>query len=193
MKFPLLKREYRSLIDTSIFIVTLLAANALWKLSVSGEEYGKAVTWFGLDASLFFDVITRHVANVVFWIVSHLRSTAHFVNEYVILFDTGTSTAIVWGCAGVKQAFIYIILLLTTQRSWRDKWIYIPIGLVVCYLFNILRIVIITLVIEYHQEYFEFLHSYFFKFLYYGVMFLLWRHLVENSEPTFSERLLQTK
>jgi exosortase/archaeosortase family protein len=51
---------------------------------------------------------------------------------------------------------------------------YIPLGLVLVYLFNIFRISSIAAVIEQHPDWFKFTHEYFFKYLFYGLIFGMW-------------------
>lgn len=165
--------------DVVVFAVTLLAADLLWKLTVHGDERGTEVTWFALNASPLFDAVTRHVTDEVYWVVQCFRDTVHLTGQR-IWFDSGSGSRIVWSCSGLKQAWIWLALMLTARGSWARKAWFIPMGWLCCHLFNILRISAICLFIEFHPDWFHPLHDYLFKYLFYGMMFGLWVWWIEK-------------
>lgn len=180
--------------DVIIFMVTLMVANYFWKWTMVGDENGAAVTWFGLDVTAPFELMASHIASVVYWLLSLCRDTVTFLPQtHTIRFDSGSGTSIIWGCTGLKQSFIWLCLMLTVRqageenqkcsRLWLHKLWYIPLGWLCCYLFNILRIFLISLFIEYHPDWFPVLHDYIFKYLFYGLMFGLWVLFVEKIRP----------
>jgi exosortase/archaeosortase family protein len=71
-------------------------------------------------------------------------------------------------------------LMLTVRGGWIHKIWFIPAGWVVCHAFNILRIFIITLCVEFHPTWFYMLHDILFKYLFYGLMFAMWALFVEK-------------
>ncbi len=189
MKSRSLKQLFEPYTDVIIFMVTLLAANYFWKFTVSGDENGDLVTWFGLDITAPFEFMACHIASVVYWLVSLFRDTAVMTDPHTIHFASGSGTTIIWGCTALKQSFIWF-WLIATVRPWNfqlstinfqlSKLWYIPLGWVACYLFNILRIFLITLFIEHHPEWFHLLHDYIFKYLFYAMLFGLWVIFVEK-------------
>ena len=172
--------------DVIIFMITLLIVNYVWKYTVIGDEFGDQVTWFDLDITAPFEWMSCHVAAVVYWLLSLCRDTVHMVGEHSIRFDSGTGTTIIWGCSGLKQMFIWLCLMLTVRsgakgyKTWLHKLWFIPFGWLCCHAFNILRIFLIALAIEHHPDWFHVLHDYFFKYLFYGMMFALWVWFVES-------------
>lgn len=104
-------RPYR---DVLLFAATLLVANAVWKMVVSGDEYGRGdVTVFGMVATPLFDIQTRQITDIVYTLLHPIRE-------------------------------------------------------------NLLRIASITLIIEHHPEWFEVMHGWVLKYLFYGIMFIGW-------------------
>lgn len=195
MKFRLLKQRFDPYRDIIIFMITLLIANYFWKFTMCGDEDGEMVTWLGLNITAPFDIMSRHIASVVYALTDLFRDTAYMVDDYTIRFYSGSGTKIVWACSGLKQAFIWMMLILTVMRVhktdskkqlWLKKLWYIPVGWVCCYVFNILRIFLITILIEYHPEWFELLHEYLFKYLFYAMLFGLWVIFVEKIRPSAS-------
>lgn len=191
MKCPSLKRLFDALTpyrDVIIFMITLLVANYFWKFTMNGDEDGALVTWFGLNVTAPFDIMARHVAAAVYWLVDLFRDTAMMTDDYTIHFESGSGTRIIWGCSGLKQSFIWMCLILTVRGGWKQKLWFIPVGWVCCYAFNILRIFLIALFIEHHPEWFGMLHDYIFKYLFYGMMFGLWVIFVEKIRPRVLSR-----
>lgn len=212
MKSPLPKQRskienLKSIIDpykdVIIFMITLFAANYFWKWTVTGDENGEMVTWFGLDVTAPFEFMACHIASVVYWLVSLFRDTAWMADEHTIRFASGSGTTIIWGCTAIKQSFIWLCLIATvlpwksqitnyklqiTKSLWFHKFWYIPLGWIACYAFNILRIFLIALFIEHHPDWFHVLHDYIFKYLFYGMLFGLWVIFVEKIRPRVLSR-----
>lgn len=176
-------------------MVTLLVVNYFWKFTVTGDEYGDEVTWFGIDISAPFIYMTHHVAHAVYGFVALFRDTVHLLPGHRIQFDSGNSITVVWGCSGLKQAFIFMCLILTVRpikfqisnlKFQIAKLWFIPLGWVCCYLFNVLRIGLIALLIEHHPSWFPFLHDGLFKYLFYAMLFGLWAIFVAKIRPDSS-------
>ncbi len=170
--------------DIIVFVIVLFGANFFWKLTIDAHEDGGPVHWLGLDISLPFDWMTEHITSVVYACISLFRDTIHRVGPVSMWYESGNAITIVWGCTAIKQSFIWLCIMLFTRGSWLRKLWFIPLGWVVCYAFNIFRIFCISLVIEHHPEYFEFLHTYVFKYIFYGILFLLWVWWVEKIAPS---------
>ena len=198
-------RPYR---DVIIFMLTLFAVNYFWKFTVSGDEFDEQVTWFGLDITAPFEFMARHVASAVYWLVSLFRDDVTLISDHTIRFPNGVGTTIVWGCSGLKQMFIWTFLILTicdVRKADKAKspitdhqlpitnpksslllhklW-FIPLGWICCYAFNILRIFLITILIEDYPTWFNFVHDYLFKYAFYGMLFLLWVVFIEKIRPS---------
>lgn len=192
--FAHLKSQLRPYRDVIVFVVTLLVANYFWKWTMNGDEYGEQVTWFGLDVTAPFEFMACHIASVVYGLLSLFRDTVYMTDEHTIRFASGVGTTIIWGCSGLKQSFIWLCLILTVRPIFKSsnsqilkfsiaKLLYILLGWLCCYAFNILRIFLIALLIEHHPDWFEVLHNYIFKYLFYAMLFGLWVIFVEKIRP----------
>lgn len=174
--------------DILLFVVALLVSNYFWKFTVCGDDFGGEVTWFGLDITAPFAWLAEETAREVYVIVGWFRDTIYQTDAFTLRFDSGSSTRIVWACTPLKQAFIWLCILLVTIGDWRSKAWFIPFGWICIFAFNVLRITAITFFIEFHPEWFDILHTYIFKYLFYGMMFLLWVWYVEKiRKPQSSE------
>ena len=160
--------------DILLFVVSMLAANYFWKFTVQGDEVGTQIMWFGLDITHIFDAMSSHIAHVAYWLISLTNDAVYFDEPNHIYFATLSGIYIVWSCTALKQSFIWMIIMLVARGPWLKKLWFIPLGLICTYLFNILRITLISMIIEHHPELFDLLHEYIFKYLFYGMLFCLW-------------------
>jgi len=158
------------------FVVAMLAANYFWKFTVIGDDHGYgAVTWLGLDLTWYFDRMSDHIAGVVYTMLGWLDDSVTLTDGNRLWFaSTGVGVSIVWGCTGIKQSFIWLVIMLAARGRWQTKLWYIPAGWLFAYAFNIFRIFMVALLTRNHPEWFELLHTYLFKYLFYGGFFLLW-------------------
>ncbi len=127
--------------------------------------------------------MARHITDEAYWLIGLVRDTCVRVSDDSFAFPTSFTTQIVYSCTPIKQCFIWLCLMLTTRGGWRHKWWYIPLGWLCAYGFNVLRIVSIALLTEFHPSWFDFLHLYLFKYLFYGFLFLLWVLFIERLRP----------
>lgn len=160
--------------DVIRFMVVLLVGNALWKLTFQGDEAGNYITFLGNDLTYFFSVASAHVAKACYMVVHAFEDTAQLVYGHIITFPNNTTISVVWGCSAVKQGLLFTLIMLCARGKWVHKLWFIPLGWLMVYAFNILRISIIALLIHHHPTWFEFLHAYLFKYLFYGMIFVLW-------------------
>ena len=158
-----------------LFAVALFGANILWKLTISGDEGSFVVMLFNrFDISAPFTALSGHIASAVCAIVRFLGNEITLTDTIFLTYPNGHGVKIIWGCTGIKQTFIFLIIMLLARGSWKNKLWFIPVGVFLCYLINIFRITAITLIVKNHQELFHFYHAFVFKYLYYGLIFLIW-------------------
>lgn len=173
MLSPTLKQRFEPYVDILLFVVALLLADGVWKLCVSGDEGLDTVRVLGIEATPFFQWISHMVAQQVYALVSLFRDTVH-LDGIRVYFDSGNGSRIVWSCTPVKQSWIWLCLILAARGPWRHKLWFIPAGWLLIYGINLVRIASINLIIEHHPELFEMMHTYIFKYAFYGCMFLMW-------------------
>ena len=160
-----------------IFFIVLFVSNLFWKLSISGDEANSVdsmVTFWGINVSAPFNWMAHQVAYLT-------ASVLHFFGYKVILepsnilrHSNGNSVMIIWACTGIKQAYICICIIAFSRGPWHKKLWFIPLSLIIVYLFNIFRITFIAACMANHPNWFHFLHVYVFKYIFYGIIFLMW-------------------
>jgi exosortase/archaeosortase family protein len=118
--------------------------------------------------------MAHHVASVSELILNAIGFDVSMDMRNVIRHNNGYSVQIIWACTGLKQSYIYFCIIAFYRGPWVKKLWYIPLGLLVVYLFNIFRITFIVAVIRDFPHWFHFLHLYLFKYMFYIVIFGLW-------------------
>jgi exosortase/archaeosortase family protein len=157
-----------------VFVVVMFTANWFWKFFVHDGIYDPIVTLWGINITAPF-LSAQHeivrVAGLVFELFNIPFALSH---GSVFVFDNHQSTEIAWGCTGLKQAFIFTCIILFSRGLWKNKWWYILVGLAVVHATNVLRISIVGAVLNYNPDSFDLVHTYFFKYVFYFIIFLMW-------------------
>lgn len=188
IKFP---EKLNPLKGIAYFFVILLVAHFFWKFTMIGDESDQVVTFLGIDLSVGFNLMVNHVARVVCDILSFMGYHIQLEGSNVLLHDNGVAVKIVWACTGLKQAYIFIAIIAFYKGPFLRKLWYIPAGLVIVYLFNIFRIMMIVASIRENPDSFEFLHEGLYKYMYYGIIFLMWVLWEEKIRGKETAKIIQ--
>lgn len=77
-------------------------------------------------------------------------------------------------CDAISLFIIFSIFILAFPGNQRDKWWFVPFGILTIHILNVIRIVALTMITYYAPQWLEFNHTYVFTFLVYSYIFLLW-------------------
>ena len=165
------------------FMIILVVSHFVWKFTVLGEESGGQVTFFGCDISAPFVWMSEHIASVVYLFLQWFGYDVERIGDTIVRFANGNGARIVWSCTGIKQSYIFFCIILFSRGPWKHKLWFIPLGILVCYVVNIISITGLNMVIYNHREWFDFLHEHLFKYLFYAILFLLWMWWEEKFAP----------
>ena len=160
-----------------IYFATLtLATHFLWKVAVTGNLRSAEIAILGIDMTAQFETLSQWTANICYSIIKLFPKTETFMAEGTIMYftDGQMKIRIIWGCTGVKQLYIFTTIILLYSGSFKNKLWYIPLGCIVLWCYNIIRIVAIYFLTKDHAEWFDSLHEGIFRYIFYGLIFLLW-------------------
>lgn len=180
-------RTYRSVI---YFMLVVVSAHFFWKFSIDGTDTDTTIGLWGFDISKPFLVLTSHVAQVVAFILQSIGFEIKTYANNVIQHTNNTAVRIVWSCTGLKQAFIFTCLIGLYKGEFFKKLWFIPLGLLVVYLINIIRITSISALVKFFPNQFELMHEYIFKYLFYVALFglwVLWDEKITSQKPKYSD------
>ena len=156
-----------------LFLIVLFASNFFWKLTVKGDENGLEASFLCFDLSIVFSTLCHHLAIVIHSIFDLFGITT-YLYDTAIYHLNGECVRIVWGCNGVKQSFIFTMVMLFARGPVKHKLWFISLGLFCVYLINIFRLLLLAYIVRDYPEYFDFLHSRVTKYGFYGLIFLMW-------------------
>lgn len=156
------------------FMVILIIAHFFWKFTVIGDESDLAVSFFGLNISGPFNFMADHIAHTVHRFLNFVGYTLNFEPNNILRFENGNAVRIVWACSGIKQAYIFFFLIALYRGPLSKKLWYIPLGILVIYLFNLFRITVITAIVHSYPQWFDLVHEHLFKYLFYAMIFGMW-------------------
>ena len=171
------------------FLFLLFLFHFSWKIAIGGDMESTQMYLFGKDITpdWFFtacDWLTMAAA----WFIQLFPNTDSLVVSYdfaysrnIIRFpDTVSGLSIIWGCTGIKQMFIFSGIMACYFGSWKKKLWYIPMGCVILTIYNVIRVGSISLLTRGIQDWevfkseFDSLHDGVFRYIYYGLIFMIW-------------------
>ena len=77
-------------------------------------------------------------------------------------------------CNGIIVLAVYIIFIISFPGSWKKKLWFIPMGMIIIHLVNVIRITALALIVTIDYDLLQFNHDYTFQLLVWGTVFLLW-------------------
>ncbi len=107
-----------------------------------------------------------------------------YISDRFVTF-AGFSIEVIEECTGILEMLIFLAALLAYPAGWKSKLIGIAGGIPALYLFNVLRIIFLTIVGAYYNSLFDFMHIYFWQatlILMITSVWVLWILLVVNHD-----------
>ncbi|MFK8046610.1 MAG: exosortase X [Crocinitomicaceae bacterium] len=127
------------------------------------------------DYALNYNIVS--IANSilnVFGVTSYIDiDTSHVL----LLKESDYKNAGVWvgdNCNGFKLFSIFSIFLIAFPGNWKSKLWYIPLGIAIVHLANVIRVIALFIISDTHPEWLDFNHLYTFTAFVYLVLFGLW-------------------
>lgn len=83
-------------------------------------------------------------------------------------------------CNGIALFALFAGFIIAYPGSWKKKLLYIPAGIILIELMNVLRVICLAILDTYSRAWTEFNHTYTFTIVIYGFIFLLWMFYVNR-------------
>lgn len=77
-------------------------------------------------------------------------------------------------CNGFKLFSIFTIFILAFPGAGKQKLWFIPLGIILIHLANVIRVVLLVWSIKFYPESLDFNHKYTFTIFVYSIIFILW-------------------
>jgi exosortase/archaeosortase family protein len=161
-----------------LFLFLLFFFHFSWKIAIDGDMGGDIMYFFGKDVTPdWFYTVCRWLTSASAWFVRLFPNTQDLItgsNYFIFPANNGWRINIVWGCTGIKQLSIFTGIMLFYWGPFLKKLWYIPMGWGILTIYNIIRIAATVLLTNGHPERFASLHDGILRYIYYGIVFLLW-------------------
>jgi exosortase/archaeosortase family protein len=166
-------KYYIAFKDVTLFIIITLSFHFLFRAIAPSLD--KIHVW--QQATFFFQKL---LFNNSTWFIKHIMGLEFLKDGFKMTFLANNGyISINQSCSGLKIFFQFIVLMVLFPGPWKHKLWYIPAGLVVIHITNIFRIVGLAQVTISFPQYWHFSHDYFFRPLFYVVIFTMWVIWVE--------------
>jgi exosortase family protein XrtF len=97
------------------------------------------------------------------------------VNDIQVFGIDGSNGVWIGGpCNGITLMFLFAIFIIAYPGNLKSKLWYLPLGILLVFCLNLLRIMSLSLISLYNPAYLNFNHTYTFTFLAYSFVFGLW-------------------
>jgi exosortase family protein XrtF len=97
-----------------------------------------------------------------------------FVYGHTVGIDGSHGVYIGTPCNGIDLMALFAGFILIFNGNWKNKLWYIPLGLLIIHLLNLIRVLALTIMAKLAPEYLDFNHKYTFTIMLYGIVFLGW-------------------
>ena len=159
------------------FLILLFFFHFSWKIAIDGDMSSKYIYIFHKNVTPdWFHSACQWLTQAVYWFVCLFPGSENFrISDTSLFFiNGGIRIDIIWGCLGIKQMFIFAGIMLFYRGPFLKKLWYIPMGCLILTIYNIIRIAGICWLTNGHPDRFDSLHDGIFRYIYYGIVFLLW-------------------
>ena len=141
--------------------------------------------------TLLDERIITHIVHVSAWLLkcfgySTFEETRDTTFQLVGIVG-GSNNPGVWigtACNAVSLFALFTIFIIAMPGSWKNKMWFIPMGLLIIHLANILRVTLLAIIAYVNVNYLNFNHTYTFTILTYSIIFILWIWWVNKFSKT---------
>jgi exosortase family protein XrtF len=107
--------------------------------------------------------------------------------------DKHVALSVFEGCNSINVMIVFISFLFAFKGSWKKLIWFLPLGLLLIYAANLLRIVALYYVAEYWRQYFYYVHKYLFTAAIYLLVFLLWWWWIKTVSGVSMKALVKSR
>lgn len=183
------KKVPRPVANTFLFIIITLIVHFLFRYwsAVHNFYIGSFQVLTPEFADKMATIVYRQSAVVVQWLVPAEMKDNMFIfpNTYAILVNGS--------CSGLKQFIQFALLMILFPGPWKHKLWFIPTGILILHLTNLFRIITLAVFMCKWPGYWEFVHWYPMRIIFYVVIFGLWVFWNEKIRHKGLKSYIKTK
>jgi exosortase/archaeosortase family protein len=116
------------------------------------------------------------------WVLIHLLKIKLAIFSTTMYCDNGAGVSLVGSCSGIKQIMQFALLMIIFPGTWKKKAWYIPLGMIIVHLTNVLRIICLGVIANNWPDKIQYAHDNWLRIMFYVVIFGLWVLWVEKID-----------
>lgn len=163
-------------------MLTALKQNRLLRfLSVSSLVYLGLYLFFEFFIKRYTVIDQRFIGFIINssdivlkWLSYDTFKTISDTDYQVIGIDGSDGVWIGSSCNAITLFFLFAVFIAAYPGHQKSKLWYIPVGILLIHVLNIVRVVVLAMIAFYNPLYLDFNHTYTFTFIIYGFIFILW-------------------
>ena len=137
--------------------------------------YGIYISYCGNSPDNITILVTKQTAWLLQVMGYPVQALANVTLPTVSLRSGSTAVLDVYeGCNGVNIFIVFVAFVVAFGGSQKNLWWFLPLGLTVLHISNLARIALLFWTAMAYQNYFYYVHKYFFTIFLYAMVFLLW-------------------
>jgi exosortase family protein XrtF len=131
-----------------------------------------------LDACLD-DFVAGHAANLL-TLLGYNGSIIPGIDQTIVQINGVSMVGVGDPCNGLELFVLFAGFIICFPGNIKQKLYYIPIGIIIIYIANVIRTMLLSLIQLKAPEYLELNHHYTFTIIVYSIIFFLWMYWVNN-------------
>lgn len=137
--------------------------------------YNQYLSEFTTSLDGFSRLVTEQVANL-FSITLPEITTAYSCETPIaeIQYYEVPLVLIMEGCNAISVMILFLAFIIAFKGAIKHYLWFVPLGLLILYVSNLVRIYLIGMIVLYYPDYVGFSHDFLFPGIIYGTTFLLW-------------------
>lgn len=152
------------------FAVSMAVVYTAWRIFKYFAEHYDNFLWGGWEK--FQNLLGNFIAASTVTILQFFGYSIHH-NGRMIMVDGARPIFVADLCLGIAPLVIFTGFILVFGNHHKNKIWFIPFGLSLILLINILRMLALVLVLVHYNQYFGMAHDYVYVVITYGLIFLL--------------------
>lgn len=162
----------------STFLIRLMSIYLVWEICFHIIWQSPSLTTAYRHFSLF---VIQHILNHTAWLLESLYYSIEIeLGSRIIRIVDTVGVTVGEPCIGFGVMAIFLALIISYPGHANRKMWFIPLGLLIIYTTNVIRIALLAIIVKTDPAIWELNHKFIFKLIIYSIVFLLWKHWMHH-------------
>jgi exosortase/archaeosortase family protein len=163
------------------FLIRLIIIYLLWKICFHIIWQSPSLTISYRHFSLF--IIDKMLSHTACFLDMLYYTTEIDLGERLVKIVGTVGVTVGEPCIGLGVMAVFFALIAAYPDHHSKKIWFIPLGLLIIYIANIVRISLLAVLVKTDPAIWELNHKFIFKFIIYSIVFLLWKQWIQYIQP----------